>query len=92
MHLVGAPRDLYTQLLACISSQSVVALACYFAAILCLVFPIPPSLMRMGQVIWGSVSIPLKCFCVTVPDGGRLQGCHGYLLLMLEQCPAPPAS
>ena len=22
--------------------------------------------------------------------GGRLQGCHGYLLLMLEHCPAPP--
>ena len=22
--------------------------------------------------------------------GGRLQSCHGYLLLMLEHCPAPP--
>ena len=31
MPLAGAPRDLYTQLLACSSSQSVVAIACHFA-------------------------------------------------------------
>ena len=33
--LAGAPRDLYTQLLACSSSQSVVAIACCLRAILC---------------------------------------------------------
>ena len=31
MPLAGAPRDLYTQLLACSSLQSVVAIACRFA-------------------------------------------------------------
>ena len=35
MPLAGAPRDLYTQLLACSSSQSVVAIACCLHAILC---------------------------------------------------------
>ena len=35
MPLAGAPRDLYTQLLACSSSQSVVAIACCLRAILC---------------------------------------------------------
>ena len=42
MPLAGAPRDLYTQLLACSSSQSVVAIACclraalYFGLYVCL--------------------------------------------------------
>ena len=35
MTLAGAPRDLYTQLLARGSSQSVVAIACCLHAILC---------------------------------------------------------
>ena len=35
MPLAGAPRDLYTQLLACSSSQSVVAIACCLRASLC---------------------------------------------------------
>ena len=38
MPLAGAPCDLYTQLLACSSSQSVVAIACCLLAILCCVF------------------------------------------------------
>ena len=38
MPLAGAPRDLYTQLLACSSSQSVVAIACYLLVILFFVF------------------------------------------------------
>ena len=38
MPLAGAPCDLYTQLLACSSSQSVVAIACCLLAILCFVF------------------------------------------------------
>ena len=33
MPLAGAPRDLYTQLLACSSSQNVVAIACCLRAI-----------------------------------------------------------
>ena len=33
MPLAGAPRDLYTQLLACSSLQSVVAIACCLCAI-----------------------------------------------------------
>ena len=45
MPLAGAPRDLYTQLLACSSSQSVVAIACCLCAILCFGFipSFPPS-------------------------------------------------
>ena len=45
MPLAGAPRDLYTQLLACSSSQSVVAIACCLHAILCFGFfpSLPPS-------------------------------------------------
>ena len=45
MPLAGAPRDLYTQLLACSSSQSVVAIACCLRAILCFGFlpSLPPS-------------------------------------------------
>ena len=38
MPLAGAPRDLYTRLLACISTQSVVAMACCLRAILCFGF------------------------------------------------------
>ena len=38
MPLAGAPRDLYTQLLACRSSQSVVAIACYLRVILVFFF------------------------------------------------------
>ena len=34
MPIAGAPRDLYTQLLACSSSQNVVAMACYLLVIL----------------------------------------------------------
>ena len=45
MPLAGAPCDLYMQLLACSSSQSVIAIACCLRAILCFgFFPIPPSL------------------------------------------------
>ena len=46
MPLAGAPRDLYTQLLACSSSQSVVAIACCLRASLCFDFShpsLPPS-------------------------------------------------
>ena len=45
MPLAGAPRDLYTQLLACSSSQSVVAIACCLHASLCFGFfpSLPPS-------------------------------------------------
>ena len=45
MPLAGAPRDLYTQLLACSSLQSVVAIACCLHAILCFGFfpSLPPS-------------------------------------------------
>ena len=45
MPLAGAPHDLYTQLLACSSSQSVVAIACCLRAILCFGFfpSLPPS-------------------------------------------------
>ena len=38
MPLAGAPHDLYTQLLACSSLQSVVAIACCLRAILCFGF------------------------------------------------------
>ena len=31
-----------------------------------------------------------ELFSVMVPGRGRLQGCHGYLLFMLEHFPAPP--
>ena len=41
MPLAGAPCDVYTQLLACSSSQSVVAIACGLLAILCCVFSHP---------------------------------------------------
>ena len=38
MPLAGAPRDLYMQLLACSSSQRVIAIACCLRAILCFGF------------------------------------------------------
>ena len=31
-----------------------------------------------------------ELFSVIVPGRGRSQGCHGYLLFMLEHFPAPP--
>ena len=31
-----------------------------------------------------------ELFSVVVPGRGRSQGCHGYLLFMLEHFPAPP--
>ena len=89
MSLAGAPRDLYTQLLACSSSQSVVAIACCLRDSLCFGFSHPSLPLGGGlRKSWvGKYSTEL--FSVTVPGGGRSQGCHGYLLLMLEHCPAP---
>ena len=80
MPLAGAPCDSYTQLLPC-------SLLC-LRAILCLGFfpSLPPSLPL--EVRAGKYSTEL--FSVTAPGGGRSQGGHGYLLLMLEQCLAAP--
>ena len=67
MPLAGAPRDLYTQLLACSSSQSVVAIACCLRAILCFVFSHPslPLEVRARLALVGKYSTAL--FSVTVP-------------------------
>ena len=45
MPLAGAPHDVYMQLLACSSSQSVVAIACCLRTFLCFGFipSLPPS-------------------------------------------------
>ena len=48
MSLAGAPRDLYTQLLACSSSQSVVAIACCLRASLCFGFSHPSLPLGVG--------------------------------------------
>ena len=48
MPLAGAPRDLYTQLLACSSSQSVVAIACFLRASLCFGFSHPSLPLGVG--------------------------------------------
>ena len=63
MPLAGAPCDLYTQLLACSSSQSVVEITCCLHSSLCLAFSHPSLLPSwgMGYVSSGSVSIPLNC-------------------------------
>ena len=54
MPLAGASRDLYTQLLACSSSKSVVAIACCLRAILCFgFFPSLTPSWGMGQVSIG---------------------------------------
>ena len=45
MPLAGAPRDLYTQLLACSSSQVLLQLLAVCLPVCPLVFPIPPSLL-----------------------------------------------
>ena len=54
MLLVGAPRDLYTQLLACSSSQSVFAIACCLGAILFFGFS-HPSLPRPVNMRWANL-------------------------------------
>ena len=90
MPLAGAPRDLHTQLLACSSSQSVVAIACCLPASLCFSFSHASLLLRYGLGKYWVGKYSTELFSVTVPGGGRSQGCHGYLLLMLEHCPAPP--
>ena len=88
--LAGAPGDVYTQLLACSSSQSVVVIACCSPASLCLGFS-HPSLLRFGLGKYWVSKYSTELFIVTVPSGGHSQGCHGYLLiLMLKHCPAPP--
>ena len=76
MPLAGAPRDLYTQLLACSSSQSVVAIiattlfACQFVLWF---FPsLPPSWCGLGKYWVGKYSTEL--FSVMVPGGGRSEG------------------
>ena len=54
MPLAGTPCDLYTQLLACSSLQSVVVIACCLRAILCFGFiPSLPPFWGMGQVSIG---------------------------------------
>ena len=85
MLLAGAPCDLYKQLLACSSSQSVCArallLACQF---LWVFFPaLPPSLFQ-GQVREKNILVGKDStdqFIVTVPGEGPSQGCHGLYLL-----------
>ena len=77
MPLAGAPRDLYIiYAVACSSSLRVDAigwfLACHFCSVL---FPKPASLFSSQP---GKYSTEL--FSVTVPSGGCLQACHGYLL------------
>ena len=92
MPLAGAPRDLYRQLLACSSSQSVVSIACCLRASLCFGFSHPSSLLRYGLGKYWVGKYSTELFSVMVPCGGCSQGCHGYLLLMLEHCPTPPSS
>ena len=48
MPLAGAPRDLYTQLLACCSSQSVIAIPCCLHASLCFGFSHPSLSLGVG--------------------------------------------
>ena len=48
MPLAGAPRDLYMQLLACCSSQSVIAIACCLHASLCFGFSHPSLSLGVG--------------------------------------------
>ena len=48
MPLAGAPRDLYMQLLACSSLQSVIAIACCLGASLCSGLPSWVGLMPGG--------------------------------------------
>ena len=48
MPLAGASRDLYTQLLACSSLQSVVAIACCLHASLCFGFSHPSLPLGVG--------------------------------------------
>ena len=90
MPLAGAPHDSYAQLLACSSPQSVATIACCLHAILCFGFSHPslPLEVRARLVLVSKYSTEL--FSVTVPGGGRSQGCHGHLLLMLEHCATPP--
>ena len=84
MPLAGAPRDLYTQLLACL--QFFAKCLCFNLVaclpILCCVFPNPPSLFifcGLGiRVLVGKYST--YQFSVTVPGWGCFFGCHGYLL------------
>ena len=57
MPLAGAPRDLYTQLLACTSLQSVVAIACCLRASLCfgfacLLFLLVQGLLIEPTIVW----------------------------------------
>ena len=64
-----------------------------FASFVTLLLPSPPSTWSESDSgkLW-LVSIPLSFFffSVTLPGGGgRLQGCHGYLLHAVR-CPAPP--
>ena len=89
MLLAGAPHDSYAQLLACSSPQSVAAIACCLHAILCFGFyhPSLPHEVRARLVLVSKYSTEL--FSVTVPGGGRSQGCHGHLPLKLEHYPAP---
>ena len=44
----------------------------------------PPPLKRYGCGTYWLVSIPLNIFSVRVPGGGCSQGCHGYLLSVLN--------
>ena len=57
MPLAGAPRDLYAQLLACSSLQSVVAIACCLRASLCfgfacLLFLLVQWLLLEPTIVW----------------------------------------
>ena len=88
--LAGAPHDLYMQLLACTSLQSVVAIACCLHAILCFGFSHPSLLLEVRARLVLVSKYSTELFSMMVPSWGCSKGCHGYLLFILEHCPAQP--
>ena len=73
MSVAWAPRDLYSQLLSCRSSQSVVAIALCLHATLCFGFSHhpPPCEVSARLVLVSRYSTEL--FSVMMPGGGRSQ-------------------
>ena len=89
MPLVGAPGDLYTQLLASVLCKVFLQYSLLFVCIFVLWISHPSLPLEVGARLALVGKYSTELFSVTVPGGGRSQGCHGYLLLILEHCPAP---
>ena len=85
MPLAGAPRDLYMQLLACSSLQSVVAIACCLRAILCFGLSFSLIYCHSKEFQWlGLILIMTFVTCIIIIRSANLSCCTFHHLCLIK--------